>query len=182
MVATIQSSELTFFQVGGESQEKMPLLTEIFHKTLKPLYGPQDKALSQIELSRDRVCFLLCEKEIPKGLLVFKTLLSNEHQEFNISESIEIKSLFLVDPTSNSGRGLGSILLQKLYEEIEHLPLTPRNIHVTVSATKPESLAFFQKKGFSVIHLWKDRYQPGATEYLLACPYKIQADNQKLAA
>ncbi len=33
---------------------------------------------------------------------------------------------------------------------------------------------FLKKKGFTIKHEWKGRYQKGVTEYLLACPHRIE--------
>ena len=165
-----------FYQVGGvEHPEKMSVVTEIFNRILTPLYGSQDKALQQIRESKDRKCFLLYENEMPAGVLVFKTILSNEFAEFGLRNSIEVKSLFVDQSQQNSGRGLGSALIDKLKEEVEHLSVPFEGIHVTVSETKEDSLMFFKKKGFIVAHAWKGRYITDVTEYLLSCPRSISA-------
>lgn len=167
-----------FYLVGGSDLEKFRVLTEIFHRILTPLYGSQDKALEQIKEGKDRVCYLLYDEETPVGVLVFKTVLSNEFAEFGITDSIEIKSLFLDHSANNSGKGLGSSLVDKLKTEVANLKLGHKGIHVTVSETKEESLNFFKKKGFVISHAWKDRYIRGVTEYLLSCP----AEDQDVAA
>lgn len=171
---SIDSSDRCFYPVGGEYLERMDVVTEIFHRILTPLYGSQEKAIQQIRESKDRKCFLLYEGEVPAGVLVFKTVLSNEFSEFGITDSIEIKSLFVDFSAQNSGRGLGSALVDKLQEEVHLLGLRHTGIHVTVSETKQESLAFFRKKGFDIAHKWKDRYLLGVSEYLLFCPSAIQ--------
>ena|SRR3990167_6070894 len=159
-----------FYPVGGVHLEKFDALIEIFHGVLAPLYGSQDKAIDQIRESKDRRCWLLYEGPQPVGVLVFKTVLSDEFVSEGVAQSVEIKSLFVVDPLKNSGKGIGSELLEKLQREVDQLALGHLNIHVTVSETKQESLSFFCKKGFYIAHAWKDRYLPGVTEYLLACP------------
>lgn len=165
----------SFYRVGGDYLEKMDVISEIFHRILTPLYGSQDKAITQIRESSDRRCFLMCENEMPAGVLMFKTVLSNEFAEFGIQNSIEIKSLFVDNAAQNSGKGLGSALVDKLKEEVANLRLNETGIHVTVSETKTDSLLFFKKKGFTITHAWKDRYLPGVTEYLLFCPTRIQS-------
>lgn len=165
----------TFQEVGGRHLEHFPVLAKIFHRILTPLYGSQDKALEQIRSGFDRKCFLLYEEEVPVGVLVFKTVLSNEFERYGIRDSIEIKSLFLDQSVNNSGRGLGSALIDKVKEEASKLKLGHKGLHVTVSETKKESLLFFMKKGFFVAHEWQGRYQKGTTEYLLSCPANIEA-------
>ena len=171
-----QQPNRVFYRVGGGiNLEKMEIVSEIFHRILTPLYGSQEKAIRQIEESSDRHCYLLCNEEFPAGILMFKTVLTNEFAEYGITNSVEIKSLFVDNAAQNSGRGLGSCLIDKLKEEVSRLALGENGIHVTVSETKEDSLAFFKKKNFSIVHAWKDRYLPGVTEYLLFCPTRIHA-------
>lgn len=163
-----------FIQVDGSEPEKFEMLSEIFHRILTPLYGSQEKALRQIKEGLDRKCFLLYEGKQAVGVLQFKTILSDEFSDLGVSRSIEIKSLFVDHSVNNSGRGLGSALVDKLKEEVDQLGLKHLGIHVTVSETKKESLMFFQKKGFEIAHKWQDRYIKGTAEYLLSCPSRIQ--------
>lgn len=173
-VASVSETNRAFYQVGGEYPEKMDVLTEIFNRVLEPLYGPQAKAIEQIRQSKDRKCFLLYENDLPAGVIAFKTDVSDEYAKLGVKNSIEVKSLFVDQSAQNSGRGLGSALVDKLKREVELLGIAYDSIHVTVSETKPESLMFFQKKGFAISHAWKDRYVKGVTEYLLCCPRLLQ--------
>ncbi len=175
MISSVTDCNRVFYQVGGAYPEKMDVLTEIFNRILEPLYGPQQKAIEQIRQSKDRKCFLLYENDQPSGVLAFKSDVSDEFANLGVRRSIEIKSLFVDQSAQNSGRGLGSCLVDKLKSEVERLGIAYDGIHVTVSETKPESLMFFQKKGFSVSHAWKGRYQKGVTEYLLFCPRIIKS-------
>lgn len=156
----------------------MQVIAEIFHRILTPLYGNQSKAIGQIRESTDRKAYLLYDNKRPVGVLVYKTIPSEEFSEYGVNNSVEIKSLFVDHAIENSGRGLGSSLVDKLKEEVANLPCAPDGVHVTVSETKEESMIFFKKKGFEVKHAWKDRYIRGTTEYLLFCPTKIAEFNQ----
>ena len=166
--------ERIFYPVSeAVNPDKLPVISEIFHRILTPLYGAQEKAIEQIRASEDRRCFLLYEGETPVAVLVFKTILSREFAEFGVDNSIEIKSLFVDHSANNSGKGLGSALVEKLVREVEQLHVGNEAIHVTVSETKQESLNFFRKKGFEIRHTWDGRYLPGIKEYLLALPTSI---------
>jgi WD40 repeat protein len=168
-----------FYRVGGERlSQRMPVVREIFDRVLKPLYGPQDKAIGQIERSEDRVLYLLYDGNDPVGVLQFKTGPSDEFEKFGIRNSIEIKSLFVNQSQSNSGRGLGSALIQKLFEEAAKLKVSFSGFHVTVSEDKQESLRFFQKKGFQIVHTWDGRYHEGKQEHLLFRPAGSEAQKQ----
>lgn len=158
-----------FYPVGGPrlGSSRMDKLTAIFNQVLFPLYGSQEKALRQISESSDRRCFLLYDGDHPVGVLQFKTDPSNEFSEYGIKESIEIKSLFVYDSQANSGRGLGSLLFTKLIEETQKLGKEFSGYHVTVSEDKQESLDFFKRKGFKIVHTWANRYQEGKSEHLL---------------
>ncbi len=161
-----------FHRVGGSDLERMGVLTDIFNRILTPLYGSQEKALNQIKASTDRTAYLLYEGDTPVAVLVFKTVLSDEFANLGVTKSVEVKSLFVDQSQQNSGRGLGSALVNKLKSEVENLNLGHNSIHVTVSETKQESLMFFKKKGFNIVHTWDGRYIEGVKEHLLACPAK----------
>ncbi len=165
---------LSFHKVNGSHSAEMSEITKIFQRVLEPLYGSQTKALQQIEESRDRSAFLLYEESKPVGVLVFKNVPSNEYQALGVSNSIEIKSLFVDHAAQNSGKGFGSRLVDKLYEELKKMELSEDGVHVTVSETRSESLLFFQKKHFQIMHAWDGRYQPGTREFLLSCPHRIR--------
>lgn len=156
-----------FYPVNGTTLQRMQDLQKIFNDILVPLYGSQEKALKQINLSEDRLCYLLYENQAPVGVIVFKTIISNEFSTYGITKSIEIKSLFVVASGENSGRGIGSLLLDKVASEVERLKIKCDSIHVTVSETKGDSLNFFRKKGFHIVHTWSDRYIKGTKEHLL---------------
>ncbi|HUD01872.1 MAG TPA: hypothetical protein VMR37_06060, partial [Rhabdochlamydiaceae bacterium] len=169
----VPSSVRTFYRVDKNSDKQEDLRT-IFERILVPLYGSQEKALRQIADGTARACFLLYENNIPAGVIVYKTILSDEFKEYKIQNSIEIKSLFVVNSEKNSGRGLGSELLNKIIAEVRKLALKPESFHVTVSATKSESLNFFMSKKFRIRYHWVGRYSaaPTMVEYLLSCPLK----------
>lgn len=172
--STSYASRREFYHVGGPDLEKLDLLTEIFHRILTPLYGPQDEAIKKIVEGKDRSCFLLCENEEAVGVLVLKTAISDEFEELGVKASIEVKSLFVDHAAQNSGKGLGSALVDKLKQEVSKLNIGQKGIkgiHVTVSETEQKSLQFFQKKGFRIVHEWQGRYIKGVAEYLLACPW-----------
>lgn len=170
-------STIEFEQVSSKNYDRFAIVSEIFHRVLEPLYGPQAKALKQIEESTDRRCYLLLENRAPSGILVFKTEPSNEFEKMGVTRSIEVKSLFVDQPSYNSGRGLGSRLVEKLTDEVKEMDRKETGIHVTVSEEKKDSLFFFQKKGFSIVHTWNDRYKEGKKEHLLFCPQENYRKN-----
>ena len=178
----VNSSRRVFHRVTESDFNKMNVLTEIFNRVLEPLYGSQRKALCQIAEGKDRHCYLLYENEVPAGVLVFKTIPSDEFSAFGVVNSVEVKSLFVDNSQKNSGKGLGSALLNKLHKEIEALEIPVQGMHVTVSESKDDSLAFFQKKGFQIAHVWEGRYKTGVNEYLLYCPKIISSIEKSLHA
>lgn len=136
------------------------IVREAFQRLIAPLYGDQEKALSLIGEGGDRLCEVLFVDELPKGLLVYKKA---------IEEGVlELKTLCLVNPDADSGFGYGSRLYERLMQ-IARIRGAER-VLVTVSTSKPESLTFFQKKGFDVIKQAPDLYVKDATEIFLERP------------
>lgn len=166
-------SNASFLRIGGgHNMEKMTHVAMIFNEVLEPLYGSQAKAIKQIEDSTDRACFLLYENDSyskPVAVLVFKTNTSDEFEEIGVRNSIEIKSLFVYRPNENSGKGYATMLVDKLKRELHHQMESGiiDGIHVTVSEKVQESLVFFSKKDFAIVHTWDGRYLDGIKEHLL---------------
>ena len=77
-----------------------------------------------------------------------------------IDRSIEIKTLFLIHPERDSGRGFGSLLLKRV-ERYATEYFQAKGVHVTVSEMQKDSVGFFQKKGFKEMARWEGKYQKG---------------------
>ena len=160
---------MEFLRVGGgENLNLMEDIRKVFDEVLEPLYGSQKKAIHQIEESLDRVLWVLCHDSIPVGVLQYKTIPSNEFEMYGIRNSLEVKSLFVCNPTQNSGKGYATQLLEKLKAELTILSLPCDSIHLTVSGNVPSSLYFFLKKGFLIKHTFLDRYHRGSVEHLVS--------------
>lgn len=162
--ATVNAAPL-FVPVVPYSQEA-EILQDVFNKILTPLYGSQDSAIEKILNASDRDSFVAYnENNDPIGLLVYKNQPTEEFAEYGAFNSLEIKTLFLIDAEKNSGKGYGSML----YNQLESVGYKGGYdfIHVTVSEDKPESIAFFKKKGFKIAAEFIGKYIEGKTEYLL---------------
>lgn len=155
-----------FEQVDGTCAH-MKTISDLFQNTIAPLYGDQTDALKKIAEAKDRLSYLLLnENGNALGVLVFKRISSQEFETLGINKAIELKTLFVVDAGKNSGVGLGSQLLKQCLEYAESI--NAENIVVTVSEEKPESLKFFERKGFKKISAMQDKYKNGITEFILA--------------
>ncbi|EFB42392.1 GNAT family N-acetyltransferase [Parachlamydia acanthamoebae] len=154
---------LSFVPVDG-THSLFKQVEDLFNSTIKPLYGDQTQALHKISLSLDRKCELLVNGENIAGIIVYKKQPTQEFQEY--SDAFELKTLFVVDAKTNSRRGLGTILWNRV-NDVALQTIGIKRIAVTVSETKTESLAFFQKKGCEIVKSFPDKYIKGITEHLL---------------
>ena len=151
------AKKLSFVVVSNNSNtEFIPFLKEVLDSMISPIYGPQEKALFSILQSVDRRCEVLLSTvepssspgtpPVPLGLVVYKIKPTDEFARFGVTNSVEIKTLCLADPSKSSGKGYGSALLDQV---IEYARKNGANgAHVTVSNSKPDSCSFFMKKGF----------------------------------
>ena len=145
--------------------DRMEVVREVFKKSIEPLYGPQDDALDKISRSEGRKCRLLREENQYKGLVVYKTQLSDEFRTLGISQSVEIKTLLVINSEKNSGKGIGTKLLNKVIKFAQDL--RAHAVHVTVSENRTDSLAFFKNKKFVIQKTFPDKYKKGVSEHLL---------------
>jgi len=176
-----QTQQREFREVAG-SPERFKQLQSAFQDVLEPLYGSQKDALEKIQKAVDRTAFLLYEGDSPVGVLVYKNNASDEYSQYGVTDSVEIKSLFVLDAGNNSNKGIGSRLLDQVTKAARTFNAT--SLHVTVSSEKEESLQFFKKKSFKVQASFPDKYKKGVTEYLLSLPLhkEEQADKPRKIA
>jgi hypothetical protein len=93
------------------------------------------EALQKIVKGRDRECEVLVDKTSRKvlGILVYKTAPSMEYIQYGARNALELKTLFVVNPAKNSGKGIGSELENRI-NEIAREKFD--NLQVTVSEEK----------------------------------------------
>jgi len=164
-----------FVPCNGKT-ENFSAVSRILQGRLAPLYGDQHLSVEKIRQSTDRRCEILLSEEDPVGVLVYKYFPTNEFAKEGIDRSIEIKTLFLIHPERDSGRGFGSLLLKRV-ERYATEYFQAKGVHVTVSEMQKDSVGFFQKKGFKEMARWEGKYQKGVKESLLfkklcSCPEK----------
>jgi len=164
-------SSLSFFVIDRECRD-IPLVVKAFHKHIVPIYGPQEAALDNIGRGIDRLCEMLYEGTTGKAIIVYKKAL-------NERVALELKTLLVLSPDSDSGKGYGSALISRIVE-VARARLADR-IEVTVSSKKPEALAFFTRKGFIVDESKPNFYEEGATEYFLHLDVRVTTVSASLA-
>jgi ribosomal protein S18 acetylase RimI-like enzyme len=147
------------------SFEEIKYLCDEFEKVIKPLYGDQSNAINKILASADRTNKLLKVNGKFIGILVFKSNTLNEFKGLGYDNVLEIKTLFLSNSDTNSGKGYASLLLREVQNEA--LKLKATYIVVTVSENRNDSLEFFKRKGFQKVSVMNDKYIEGVNELLL---------------
>ena len=153
-----------FFQKVSADQRLFKVVTQTFENIIAPIYGDQSKALSKIASSNDRECLLLFKEDEPRGLLVFKNEPNNEYEDLGLVNSLEVKTLLVLNLPKNIGRGFGKILVDKAKEEA-HLRCAS-GVHLTVSeGTCLRS--YFEHMGFSLKKRWVNRFGKAKVEHLL---------------
>lgn len=137
-----------------------------FSNYIVPVYGNQDPYLKKIEKGKDRVCELLQTNSMKDvGLVVYKTVLSNEFSQAHIYNALEIKTLFVINPAKNSGKGIATLVLEHVAKVA--IGLNAHGIVMTVSSEKPESLIFALKRGFRIFKVQTNPVQTNIDEYFL---------------
>lgn len=143
-------SKFDFVQVRCKDS-LFEIVKNAFTERLEPLYGDQSSALEKILSRTDRVC-KVChiqdgeEGTRPVGILQFKTALTDEFSKYGSLFAFEIKTLFLLHPTRDAGKGIGYAMLQHALSFATSLRAL--TAIVTVNQDMHDSLGFFQKNGF----------------------------------
>ncbi len=163
IASTASSVDLEFVKVDGSSSY-FSRVERVFREVLAPLYGDQSKMVSLIKSCEDRQCELLLADGAAVGLIVYKKLLQNEFAEFGVMNSLELKTLLLIDSKENSGKGYGTELINRVKKVAGEKCAS--GVHVTVSEEVKTSQRFFRHKGFSVLQAWEGRYKSDVKEFL----------------
>ena len=150
-------SSLSFSVVDRDCRD-FPLVVKGFHERIQPIYGPQETALDKIGRGSDRLCEMLYDNAVGKAIIVYK-------KAVNQRGALELKTLLVLTPDTDSGKGYGSALMSRIVEVAK--ARLADYIEVTVSSKKPEALAFFRKKEFILDQSCPDLYSKGDTEYFL---------------
>jgi ribosomal protein S18 acetylase RimI-like enzyme len=172
--ALIREEKWSFIRLEKNSPS-FEFVKEIFARMIKPVYGDISLTLEKIKKGEDRRCEFMVSEESGEclGLIIYKTALVNEFAKLGIRNSLEVKTLLVIDPEKNSGRGIGTALLKRV--ESVASQLNASSMHLTVSEMRPQALKFFEKRNFKVHATWQDKYKKGVKEYLLAKPLPQKA-------
>lgn len=136
---------------------------QLIEKIIVPLYGDQTETYSEIFERNCKSAYLLFNfKNEPLGALIFRNGLSQRFEFLDITNAVELKTLFVVDSAKNSGKGIGSKLLDKCLEYAYQLKA--ESIVVTISKNKDDAIHFFEHKGFQKILDIPGKYKKGITE------------------
>lgn len=165
----------TYFKRVRHKKDRMAVVKIFFEKTIAPIYGNQNGMLKKIEEGKDRKCRLLYSSDKnPIGVVVWKSKLNDVISK----NSLKIKTLALIDPEKNSGKGFGSCLLKK----IEKVANEKKASHITVSVSgkAPNALAFFKHKGFKIVKEEKNLYKKNVTEFFLSRKIGIKENDNQL--
>ncbi len=166
LFSSYKSTDTFEFVTVKNSSVLMQEIAKQFDVLIKPIYGNQTKSLEKISNANDRECeMLLCNKKLV-GVIVYKTSPADDYIEYGYDKTLEIKTLFVSNPRKNSGKGIGTKLLNRIREAAKNNP-SFKTIVVSVSEEKPESLHFFRKKGLKIFRQVPELYKVGKTEYFL---------------
>jgi len=153
----------TFEKVNGNSPY-FNIVKKEFENVIAPIYGDQGVALKKIAKATERVCEVLLSDNNVSGILVYKSAPNNEFANYGAKNTLELKTLFVVNAAEQSGKGIGTKLIERIMQVAQNEIF--ESVTVTVSDKKTESLAFFQKKGFKHVESFADKYNKGETELL----------------
>lgn len=174
------TNEIGYFKTVLHDSEHFQFVSDQFQNIIAPLYGDQTDALRKIAARTDRTCEVLLRKisDVPNspnssdaseqivGILVYKSEPVQEFSSYGVQDALELKTLFVVNAGTQSGRGLGTTLVNRIIEVAQDVKF--KAIVVTVSDEKQESQAFFKKKGFVEIASFNGKYKEGVNEYIYA--------------
>lgn len=168
--------KLQFIAVYAE-HPLFDVVKHYFHHLISKLYGDQERALDLIKKGEDRTCLILQKTGTKEnlGLIVFKNHLQTEYTSLGFSRTLEIKTLFVMNPIRNQNKKIATRMLH--YIARKAVEKGADSTSVTISSEKPESISFFLKHGFRIVKKVANAFIKGFDEYVL-----IHSDPEKLLA
>ena len=162
-MSSIQPIPTPSFRIVDDQCKHFPNVVSTFNERIRPIYGSQESALEKVGKGQDRVCEMLFDNGAPKAFIVYKKAVNT--QDVPSKKTLELKTLIVMNPEVDSGKGYGSILAARV-EQVAKDRLAD-GVFVTVSSEKQDALSFFKKKGFTTQKACPDLYKPGSTEEFL---------------
>lgn len=162
-----ETEENTHFLVVDGESDLFLKVTDVYKTIVAKSYGDQSEALSKISKGEDRQCMVLVDnKNELLGLLVYKTKPNSEYAANGVKDSLEIKSIRLLQDNDMNSR----VFFKKLLRQAEALAKAQncRSLHVTVSSKDDEMKRLLRDYDFRTRYEWSQRYLTGVTEYLMS--------------
>lgn len=166
----LREMRLRFLSPRHRGRNGLKAVEEVYKRVLEPMYGCQDVAVEKLKAGLDRDCRVAYDpKNNPstaRGMLAYKFSPTIEHVSHGLGKSFELKTFLLMNTDDDDAMGYGTELLR--YAAAKALEAGADTMHITVSEEVASSVAFFIRRGFSLVHAWEGRYKPGVKEFLLA--------------
>ncbi len=157
---------MNFEELNKSSSIHTSILVETMNKHISPIYGDQKSSIEKILTATDRKCLLMYDEQTPVGLLVFKTIPSQEYENYDITNSLEIKTFVLINPEQQSRKGYGKMMFEKLLQ-LASQDYSVNSIHVCVWEQRIDSLNFFKKNNFEQVTKLRSEFRENDDEILL---------------
>lgn len=141
---------IRFERLESMSGLSYDIVYNTFKVRIEPVYGNQHSALKKIKEGIDRSCELMLNCDNPVGILVYKNELQNE---YGFKNALELKTICLINPEKNSGKGWGTILWQRI-EEIARQKSAQKTF-CTCSSKVAESIICALKNGYLITDILK---------------------------
>ncbi len=164
------SREQFFFKtLSKNDQELILILEEYFSEKIEPLYGNQSEFIRKIKEGKDRVCEFIFYGQKVCGIVIYKNHTSDEFADFGLKNSLEIKTIFLIDQKAKTAGLFLRYLLSRVAQYA--IKINATSLFGTISAKKPEVLRVMRRLGFNAVATFKDKYLKNTDEYLMCHPF-----------
>lgn len=158
------NNQMYFSLIDPLDKGHQKFLKDCFEKYIVPLYGNQEIFLRKILAAKDRQGEILFVNEEPLGLLVYKTIPSDEFACLGLPESIELKTLLIARHIKKiSGYAISMLFNRSAQVAQEHLA---KCIVGTISSKNPKMLKIALKLGFEIKNTFQNQSSK-EPEYLI---------------
>lgn len=170
----LQSFLIDYQQSKVASEMWMRKIREIFQEKIEPFHGSQQKTFQRIMEGKANRCVILYDTyaEI-KGIIVYKTQLSNQYEAQGITYSLEVKVL----RATEGEEYVASTLIKKVIKIAK--AAGAKSIHFKANNKSNLSLEILELYKFVVVSIFPELNKESSSKYLLKLSIEDKPQNSE---
>jgi ASC-1-like (ASCH) protein len=147
------------FQFVTNRSPHFDFVRKMFQENMDSIYGDSQRALQKLSQENGRKCEILFKDQMPVGLIVYKSIIQQKYADDGLVDSFEVKHLMTAVSEAESKDVCDSYLINRLVRLAGRS--LAKSVHIVVPDQSVKLLASLEKRGFSLVKSWNNKYSTG---------------------